>query len=205
MLAMEIRPWIVTISILCTVLISGCASTGLTAVKNPRTTIREYGRILAVFPLQDLEFRKRAEDRIADGTGGQIIPSYNLLFPGREVTEEELLAVILDNQIDAVLFISLEEGGVNTSYVPETSRTRCTFAWLDERGCQATETKTSGGYSLEKPWAEFTVSLFDLGQREVVWYGTAKSRGNAFADQEDLFLSLSEKIVEGLRGEGIIR
>jgi hypothetical protein len=185
-------------------ILGGCASTSMTSVPNPQVAPRSYQHVLVVFPLADLELRQTAEDELVSRAGANFTQSYGVLFPGRTYSAEELASALQENDIDAVLLISLSDAGSTSSYVPPSYSTSCSL-YSTSQGCVSTTTSTSGGYSLDKPWANFAATLFDLKQNAVVWYATARSGGNAFADSEDLVRSMVRKTAERLVNDGVVR
>lgn len=184
----------------------GCASTNLSSMTKPEVAKRPYDRILVVFPLQDLELRRIAENEVLNKVRSRnsFMRSYELFFPGRQYEEQEILDILMQHNIQAVLMIGLSDSGTSSTYVPQlSSSTRCT-AWTASQGCVAASTYTSGGYTLDKPWANFTATLFDLEKQEVVWYATAKTGGNAFADNADLVRSMARKTRDTLLEDGLV-
>lgn len=185
----------------------GCASTSMSSLVNSNISPREYQRVMVAFPLADLELRQVAEDEFVRRAAvpDRFVPSYKLFFPGQQYGDEEFVAVLRENNVDAVLMISLSDAGTSSVYVPQGSSTTTCTTWTSSQGCVQASTSTSGGYSLNKPWASFTAALVDLEQSAVVWYATARTGGNAFADSEDLLRSMARKTMETLNGDGVVR
>jgi hypothetical protein len=62
-------------------------------------------------------------------------------------------------------------------------------------------TTMSGGNTINKPVVEYEVKLIDSHSGETVMVSSAKSKGNAFADNSDLAKSLVENLMRKMRSE----
>ncbi len=100
-----------TLAVLLCFLLSSCATTKLTAIKDPSVSPRVYHNILVAAPFPDLESRQTAEGvfvaRLSEsGVGAH--PSLSVLFPGKEYTAEEYAKLVLDSGADAMLVVVLK-------------------------------------------------------------------------------------------------
>ena len=192
------------VTLLTLLVVAGCASTTLTSMVNPARTPKVFTKVMVHFPLSDLGLRQTVEEEFrSHDLFDRFVPSFELLFPGQEYTPEQAREILRQHEVDAVLVISLRDAGSSTSYVPQSATTTCTL-WSTSDGCTQTQTTTSGGYSVAKPWASFQSSLYDFETGEVAWTASAQTAGNKWADAEDLLRSLARKSVDRLREERLI-
>lgn len=201
------RQWMVLASLFVLV---GCASTRMTSMVNPEWNHTPYTRILVFYPSDDLDSRQLVEDRFESRVkveGVDFVPAREVLFPGRTYSEQDLKSALEDRGIDAILVIRQGKAGYSTAVLPGSanSSTRCT-TWSSSQGCVSTETTTTqtGGGTVRKPWSEFSLVLVDFATYQTGWVATARSRGNAFADAEDLVNSMVEKAVSQLIRDGVL-
>lgn len=184
-----------------------CAHTRMASLPNPNWTPRDLHRVLVFFASDDLEVRQSFEARFgqrADLRGVEFVPSYTVFFPGRELTQEEVVAGLMTARIDALLLVTQGESGISTSVTPTSSSTGCTI-WTSSQGCVQTRTTVSGGDRVTKPWASYSVELLDVQAGVPIWVATARSGGNGFASWEDLRNSLTDKLSKQLMEDGIVR
>ena len=186
--------------------LAGCASTSITSMVAPEIQGRQFHHVLVVFPVSDLGERKVAETHFRevyflDST--TFIPSYEVFFPGRQYSKDEMSALLQQHHIDAALVISLQDAGSRTVHTPTHTTAQCTI-WTSNQGCVQASSTTTGGYDLSKPWASFSAVLIDASNTQVVWTASARTGGNAFADAHTLLRSLAEKTVGQLRADGIV-
>lgn len=151
--------------------------------------------------------RQQAEERfVAANREGRtrFVAASALLFPGRQYSDVEVTSVLQENHIDAALVLTPGQVGTSSTFVPPTYTSTCTQTAING-GCQQVTTKTSGGMSYEKPWAQFTAQLYDVETGKVVWFGTATTGGNAFASATTLVRSMADKTVSKLVAAGLLR
>src|SRR5205085_4041137 len=127
-----------------------------------------------------------------------------LFFPGRQYTNEEMVTALRGRQIDAILFIEPGDAGSTSGYVPPSYSTRCTV-WTSSGGCTQAQTSTTGGYSYNRPWQQYTARVFEAGSGNVMWTATASTGGNAYARVGTLVHSMSNKTFDRLLEDVVIR
>jgi hypothetical protein len=62
----------------------------------------------------------------------------------------------------------------------------------------------AGGYTIQKPTAQYGAALYDVASGQKVWIGEVSSQGNAFASYADLAKSAASSIVSDLYKAGLI-
>ena len=187
-------------------LMAACASTQMTSMLNPEWQSQPYRRILVFFATDDLELRRSFETRFQEHNpipDVEFIPAFAVLFPGRTYTDLEVTEVLKRAGVDAALVVMQGQSGASTATLPATATTGCTL-WRTSQGCLQTETTVSGGGTLHKPWADYSVFLIDLEDTQTIWVATASSSGNAFASWSDLRNSLVSKTIERLTKDRVI-
>ena len=186
--------------------IAACATTSMNSLPSPELGGRTFHNILVVAAFADLGIRRETEDRFAaaDSEGRfRFVPSYQLFFPGRQYTSDETGALLRQHQIDATLVIFPGQAGATSGYVPPTYTSGCTV-WSPTAGCSEVTTTQTGGYSYQKPWAQFTAQLYDPTTGQTVWMASATTGGNAFASAVTLVHSMADKTVQRLMQDNVI-
>lgn len=184
-----------------------CARTSMTSLPSPELGGRSFHNILVVAAFADLGIRRETEDRfaLANYEGHYtFVPSYLVFFPGRQYTTEETRALLQQHQIDATLVIFPGQVGATSGYIPPTYTSGCTV-WSSTAGCSQVTTTQTGGYSYQKPWAQFTAQLYDATTGAGVWVASATTGGNAFASAVTLVHSMADKTIQRLTEDYVIR
>ena len=189
-----------------------CASTKMTSFKDPDYQKAEFKRILIVANTNDLEDRQKLESKMVEefsNIGVFALESFRLFPPTRELTDEEKVNLLLKNDIDAFISISVGESGVDEVYVPQTSSTTKTKGEVNVYGNTAryeekSTTTYQGGYTLNKPWAEFETKLYDVSNGQMAWISSSFTKGNAYANRNTLINSYCRKTVEQLLEDNLI-
>jgi len=134
----------------------------------------------------------------------EFIPSHQVFFPGRQYDNTEVATLLREHHIDATLVILPGDVGSTTGYVPPTYTSGCTL-WSSTQGCAQVTTTQSGGYSYNKPWAQFTASLYDVNTGKAILVASATTGGNAYAHSSTLVRSMADKTAAQLLGDGLVR
>lgn len=193
-------------------LLVGCASTKMTSFKDPDYQKAEFKRILVVANTNDLEDRQTLESKMVkefSSIGVYALESFRLFPPTRELTDEDKVELLLKNDIDAFISISVGESGVSEVYVPQTSSTTKTKGNVNVYGNTATYKEKStttyqGGYTLNKPWAEFETRLYDVSSGQMAWIASSFTGGNAYANRNTVINSYCGKTVDQLLEDNLI-
>lgn len=194
------------------IILVGCASTRMTSFKDPDYQKAEFKRILVVANTNDLEDRQKLESKMVEefsSIGVYSLESFRLFPPTRELTDEDKVELLLKNDIDAFISISVGESGVSEVYVPQTSSTTKTKGNVNVYGNTATYKEKStttyqGGYTLNKPWAEFETQLYDVSNGQMAWIATSFTGGNAYANRNTVINSYCGKTVDQLLEDKLI-
>ena len=200
------------ISLFIAFLIVGCASTRMTSFKDPDYQKAEFKRILIVANTNDLEDRQKLESKMVEefsDIGVFALESFRLFPPTRELTDDDKVELLLKNNIDAFISISVGESGVSEVYVPQTSSTTKTKGNVNVYGNTATYKEKStttyqGGYTLNKPWAEFETKLYDVSNGQMAWIASSFTGGNAYANRNTVINSYCGKTVDQLLEDNLI-
>lgn len=192
--------------------LSDCASTSITSFKDPDYKKADFKRILVVVNSSDLGNRLKLETKMAEEirkVGIFAMESYQLFPPTREIGDEDKVKLLIDNNIDSFISISVGESGVDNVYIPPTSSITKTEGNVNVYGNQASyeeksKTTYQGGYTLSKPWAEFNTKLYDVSNGRMVWIASSFTGGNAFADFNNVTNSYCQEIVKKLEIDRLI-
>ena len=189
-----------------------CASTKMTSFKDPDYQNAKFKKILIVANTNDLQDRQKIESKMVEAfteNGVFALESYKLFPPTRELTDEEKVDLLLKNNIDAFISISVGESGVNEVYIPQTSSTTKTEGDVNVYGNTArykakSTTTYQGGYTLNKPWAKFETKLYDVANGQMAWISSSFTKGNAYANRNTVINSYCGKIVDQLLEDNLI-
>ena len=190
-----------------------CASTRMTSFKDPDYQKAEFKRILIVANTNNLEDRQKLESKMVEAfsdIGVFAMESFRLFPPTRELTDEDKVDLLLKNNIDAFISISVGESGVDEIYVPQTSSTTKTKGEVNVYGNTAhykekSTTTYQGGYTLNKPWAEFETKLYDVSNGQMAWISSSFTKGNAYANRNTVINSYCGKTVDQLLEDNLIK
>jgi len=187
---------------------AACAATSVRSQTDPQVAGRTFHKIMVLVNFSDLGMRQDAERQFRTTLAVsrvEAVPSSELLFPGRDYSVEEIKKMLADAGIEAVLVVGPAGSGTTASWIPQTKTTEAsaTVSGNTVRG-QATS-RTYGGYAVQKPWAQFDASLFDVVSGANVWIARMSSRGNAFAGWDDLARSMAKKASAQLLKDRILR
>ncbi len=194
------------------VFIVSCASTKMTSFRDPAFQSVSFNRILVVANTSDLEWRRKIEGKMAQAfrdVGVFAIEGVQLFPPTRELTDSEKVKILLQNNIDAYVSVSVGESGVKEVYVPPTGSTTKTEGDIRVTGNRAhyeekSTTRIHGGYTLSKPWADFETKLFDVTTGQNAWLASSHTGGNAYANFSTVINSYCDKVVEQLLEDRLI-
>lgn len=201
-----------SISLLMLFFLVSCASTRMTSFKDPDYQNTKFKRILIVANTSDLEERQELESKMVEAfteDGVFALESYKLFPPTRELTDKEKVELLLKNNIDAFISISVGENGVSEVYIPQTSSTTKTEGDVNVYGNTArynekSTTMYQGGYKVNKPWAEFQTELYDVSNGRMVWIASSFTGGNAYANKNTVINSYCEETVNELLQDKLI-
>ena len=148
----------------------GCASTSMTSFTDPSYRSTSFSRLLVIANLSDLQWRQRLERRLVQEfreNGIFAMEGMNLFPPTRDLTDQEKIDLLIQNQIDSYIVVGVGEIGTQQVYIPQTGSSTKTEGSVSVYGNIATyreksKTTAYGGYTVSKPWAQFDAKLFDV-------------------------------------------
>ncbi|GIU70438.1 MAG: hypothetical protein KatS3mg002_1674 [Candidatus Woesearchaeota archaeon] len=191
---------------------SGCASTNITSFKDPDYENAKFNKILVLANTTDLSDRKELESYMVSefsNFGIIAMESFRLFPPTRNLSDQEMIDLLLKNHIDAIITINVGESGVEEVYIPRTGSETKTKGQVNTYGNTANYKEKStttyyGGYTQKKPWAEFETKLFDVSNGNLVWIASSFTGGNAYANRSTIIYSYCLNTVEKLIEDGLI-
>lgn len=178
-----------------------CATTSIRSQVDPAAAAKGFKKVMVVGNFSDLGLRQDAEQEFVKtlaARGFYATPSAVLLFPGRQYSPEEIDQALATAGVDAVLVLSPAGAGTSSTWIPQTTTTTGSATVYGNTVSGTATSRSYGGYSVQKPWAQFHAQLFDRAARQSVWIASFDSRGNAFADWGDLVRSMARKAAGAL-------
>lgn len=190
----------------------GCASTNMTSFTDPDFQSIKFKRILVVANVADLQWRQTIESRMVEAfrpVDVEAFESLRLFPPTRNFTNEEKIDLLNRYKIDGYITINVGESGVQSVYVPPTGSTTKTKGEVTVTGNRAqyegkSTTTNYGGYTLNKPWAQFQTKLFDVSSGSTAWVASSYTGGNAYANLNTVINSYCDKVVDKLKEDGLV-
>ena len=144
--------------LLINIIIISCASTKITAFKDPNYEDIKFKKILIIAPFNDLEYRQITENTFKKSFTRYKINSIESLFlfpPTRKFQENDIIEIISKNEIDAILIIAFSDYWTSESYIPESSRKTGSASIIGNSIYYNERTAKSGGYYISKPRISF--------------------------------------------------
>lgn len=186
----------------------GCASTSLTAIRDPAARGRTITRIIVIAPFDDLELRSQAEDALVQELGNRgvfAVAGMTVFPPTRDWSGEDMATQVDRLRAEAVLRVSLTGASTTQAYVPGSSTTTGTATrYGNLLSWNATTTERAGFY-VSKSSVHFRTTLLDLSNGSILWMASSETAGNAFAGFSDLVHSLASEVADRLEIDGLIR
>jgi hypothetical protein len=181
----------------------------MTSQVNHELAGRSFSKVLVHGNFESLEYRHLTERKLCEDlsrlTGCECLTASGVFFPGQEYSPEQVSSRLLELQVDGVLTLQPTGSGTSSTFVPQTTQTtgRATVSGNTVSG--SSTTRTYGGYSISKPWANYEAVLWSTSDGKIAWYATAASVGNAFADWDDVITSAASKTASKLVSDGALR
>ena len=104
-----------------------------------------------------------------------------------------------------ILVAAPADAGTRSAWIPSTTTTQGTAAVSGNTVSGRSTSTTSGGFYVDKPWAQYEAALHAMSSGNVVWIASMTSRGNAFADWGDLARSMAKETSEQLLKDGVVK
>ncbi len=185
------------------------AGTDITSFKDPKY-INDviYSGVIFV-KLVDLKTQMKIEDmfvsRMVKKYKINIIQSYKLFHPTREFSIEKKWIAMKNIGIRRAFVVALVDQGVDSKYVPDSTTTTTGSANVIGNYVYYDEKSTSGGgRHVNKPYAEFGMNIIDVDTMGITWIAKIETGGNAYANFDDIFDSMTEKTINQLAKDQVI-
>lgn len=196
-----------TISILLASLLVGCASTKMTTYKDPEFENVVYKSLVVSSNFQDLEHKAYMETKVCKELSSYEVNcqrSIDVFPPTRKFTNEQWVQRFINSGADALVTIALTDSYSTQTYVLQSSTTTGNVSAYGNIAYYSQSTNTYGGYNISKPVEKYKITLIDGNNGQVAFMATSSTRGNAFADSQDLSNSLAGELVDQLEKSGLI-
>ena len=167
---------------------------------------------MVYFPSSDLDEQTKGEDILKEEFLENRINAYRSLdffLPTREYSDNEIMKILINNDVDAVLLVEFVDAYTDQSYVPQSNTTttkgQVTAYGNTARYKENSKTYSYGGYYINKPRIKFISKLIDVNEDIVAWIGSSLTKGNAYAGFGTLISSLGSNIVEDLLEKKLLK
>ena len=119
----------------------------------------------------------------------------NILVPTRSYINDEIIELIKQNNIDAVLIVSLIDISSTKTNIPEHQTTTGSINLYGNTAYFKAHTNTYGGYYISRPNATFELKLYDGITGNCMWIASAYTRGKPLSEFANLLDSLAIQTV----------
>ncbi len=182
------------------VLLCSCASTQVTAFKDPEFSTRAFSRPAVYAKTSNLRWRQSLEETMVEEMTKQGMAAeatIHLIPPTRDYSSEERVQILLSHEMDSLVVVEIGHMGVEKVYRPPTGATTKTY--------QGTSTTTfTGGYNFSKPWANMSTYVLDLESGKKAWVASSFTGGTAYTSFKHVRRSYCESIAEKMLEHRII-
>ena len=202
--------WVVLTSIV----VTACVGTRVTSYVDPQHDVsKSFKRVIVLgdgMPLDELMMMEKHLAWKISARGLEAIMSSELAPLTQKYSDEEYRRIIRKSGAAAILTVVLKGKRTRNHYVPPTYHPGQTTATVHTFGSTAyvnTYTSpgyTTGGFSVEKPSANYDAKLLDLETGKVVWIASGKSRGGGGRTYRHLAKSMAVATVKKLIKDGLI-
>jgi len=186
-----------------------CASTKIVSQVNPEFIGHSFTTVLVYANFNLLNHRKLAEKELcAELTkkiGCKCFKSLDVFFPGQTFSSKQISERLIKLKIEGIVIIQPLKSGVSSIHVPGSTYTTTTADIFGNTITGSSSTYTTPGYKINKPWSNYEAMLWSVKDSKVAWYATESSKGNGFANWDDLIKSATHKTVKNLSSSSIFR
>ena len=203
--------------------VASCASTRMTSFRDPSAANTTFKTILVIAAFGDLESRVAAEDAFVnrlENFGVRGIPSYTVISPQDEYTEDEFEQRLAESGADGLLLVSITDSypvDIHPGEPSSTLRARERLEQLDRRE-SADRTEREQGNSLRdsvatdsereltltQPRIHTELRLFNVSTGRTAWVASSQTSGGTAARLESVMRSLADKTGKELQEHGLI-
>lgn len=170
----------------CVFFLQSCVSTSLSDFTDPSYADVTFYSVAIWAKTDDLAWRQDLEtgmqNRVHSETGASAIRVIDIAPPTREFSVVETYQLLQGANVDAVIVIVFTDTGIKQTY-------------------HATDGNLQ---TYNKPWGQATVNLVDVKSSVIAWTGSTNSRGNAFADWDDIRQSAGNEVIKKLLAIGML-
>ncbi|MEW6050780.1 MAG: hypothetical protein AB1644_06925 [Candidatus Zixiibacteriota bacterium] len=209
----QVRLTGLTIVVAAVPLILGCmAHTSIHSRVSPESAGKHF-RVLFVDALfADLGLQEACEEKIREElsvNGVDCVLAHEAIFPGQALSDAEYAHLFDSLGVDALLLVCPGTAGTSESYIPQSTTSKTDGSVTPDytggyRFSARTRTTTSGGYTVDKPWATFSAELYDVSSGKMCWYATGNTGGNAFANFTTVVRSMGGKVVVKMKQDRVL-
>ena len=192
-------------------IVSCTGSTSLIESWHDETSVKEpkLKSVLVLGVFQDDTTRRAFENSFAESVvagGGQAIAGYTLLPEESDYDEEEeIVAAVLNSNVDAVLITHLKDVSDEERYVPPRADYAPAMAYGGYYGSyygSAYHRVYTPGYTVVDTVVSLETRVYSVNPKKLVWAGNTKSINSA--SSETIAGELVKIVVDDMRSSGLI-
>lgn len=184
----------ITLSLLCVLLVTGCASTNITGYSDPAYTSTSYDSVVVVASNAGLEQAAKLETGICDefsSSGTECRPFHKVFTPTRTHAPDKVFGELQSQGVGAL--IVLRSGG---DYSSSQNIGYQSYGSASVTGSQVQGQSSSVALTAFSRQSHMRIVVVDTGTRETAWLGDAKTEGQGAVNVTDsAFLSSLTKTV----------
>jgi len=130
-----------------------------------------------------------------------------IFLPTREYSGEQILKILKEKNIEALLFVKFLDSYSSKTYVPESYSTTGHYEatpFVNKPLEYKSETKKYGGYYISKPRLVFDIELYEVATGRKVYVSRTHTAGNAYVSFNGMINSLTKKTIKDLIEKNLI-
>ena len=203
-----IRQGSLVVAILAAFTINGCATTSVSSFRAPNFDGATFDKIGVFANTSNLEWRSSLEDSMVHELrelGGNAVATNSIISPTETLGADEVLQRLSNENVDALLVVTVGDSGVSEVWVPQRSTSAYSGAGSMAGGtgtyAGSGSSVTTGGYTAAKPWAQMSTGLFDMATGQTVWVASSSTHGTEYSSFKTVRQSYSRKVAAELATE----
>ncbi|MBI5851235.1 MAG: hypothetical protein HZB39_09420 [Planctomycetes bacterium] len=181
--------------------------TDVAAVLSPDLAGRRYQRICVSAPDGDLRMRTVVEIAMSEALSGHGVATSRLgelLFPGKEHSEDQIAETVRKTGADGFLVLKPISSWTDEQWVPPSITTSGYGGRGRPWGWGYSTSWVAGGYTISRPRATIDVRLFDVTKEDVTWVASVGVAGSGDVDWAALRAEAARAAIARLASDGLL-
>ncbi|MGQ9844450.1 MAG: hypothetical protein ACUVRK_12945 [Spirochaetota bacterium] len=184
-----------------------------TSYTDPSFNKNSINKILVYANVHDYAYREEIETAFVkyivrykyDCTA---VMSKDIIPRTREFTKEQIITILKNNGIDAVLIFSIKDSGYYNQSITVNQPYRTSGNIYRSGNNYYYDATTDGGpqtYNYSKPYLLADVDIFDVKTGIKIWTAQFDAGGNAFANTNDALIKTITETIKKMAKDGIVQ